>query len=78
MSWKQPNTPNLLHTCLPNCKKSTMNSRTMDSYWWYTGHSTMQQGAFKAKHYQLTFWLQFEEVEAAQSPKFPGTLAQAA
>ena len=50
----------------------------MDSYWWYTGHSTMQQGAFKAKHYQLTFWLQFEEVEAAQSPKFPGTLAQAA
>lgn len=70
--------PKLLYTCLPNCKKITMNSRTTHGYWWYKRHSTMQQDAFKAKHCQLTFWLQFEEVEGARSPKSPGTLGQAA
>ncbi len=34
--------------------------------------------AVEAKRYQLTFWLQLEEVEAARFPESPGILAQAA
>ena len=34
--------PKLLYTCLPNCKKIRMNSRTMHGYWWYKGRRQSQ------------------------------------